>query len=307
VSTASAILIIGDRDDEHAIAVANAIGDRAAIALLDAASLAAGGWQWDNGLEVRYGDQWIAPARGWLRRLAPPGWHLGVEIGGLRGIEAQAALQLIAAITDADGGIEWLTDYWATMRAENKLVQYRVTTRAGLPVPSARVGTSVEAISGLGTPVVMKPLGLGSYTEQGISYAIHARPVDLDDPSLDGLAAAPFIAQQLVPAARHVRIPTVRGAAWPCTLDATNLPLDWRATAQAHSSWNVSDQDAELADMAARVAASLNLGYTCQDWIIDRVGAAWLVDVNPAGQWLFLPHEVASEVTSAIANWLVGE
>lgn len=49
----------------------------------------------------------------------------------------------------------------------------------------------------------------------------------------------------------------------------------------------------------------MNLGFSSQDWIVDRDGTAWFIDGNPAGQWLFLPPEVSTPATDAIASWLM--
>ena len=48
----------------------------------------------------------------------------------------------------------------------------------------------------------------------------------------------------------------------------------------------------------------MNLGYSSQDWIEsdDMV----FVDLNPAGQWLFLPSAVADAVSATIASHLRG-
>jgi hypothetical protein len=52
------------------------------------------------------------------------------------------------------------------------------------------------------------------------------------------------------------------------------------------------------------LSAALGVGYSSQDWIEDVDGAHYFLDLNPGGQWLFLPF--ADEVTAAIADWLGG-
>jgi hypothetical protein len=305
VSQKSHALIIGNLADEHVIAVSNSIGNLANVTIFDASTLPNGGWLWKDGLVVKHDENWVMPRRGWLRRLAPPGWHYGVGIGTLAAVEAQAALHLLSAASDIGSGIEWLTDYWSTMRGENKLVQYLAAQRIGVPVPPCKVVTSADELWELGESVVMKPLGLGAYTEAGVSFAVYAKLVDRVDVSHSALAAAPFIAQKLVNAVEHLRIPTVIDRAWPCRLDAADLPLDWRMDGDAHTSWTKCTNAESVAAVAIKVAHELNLGYSCQDWVVDESGTSWLVDINPAGQWLFLPDEVGNAVTEAIADWLI--
>lgn len=308
MGTPATVLIVGSPADEHASAVAKEVGDRAQVVFVDASVLAAGNWLWADGFKVGAETEGRhTPRRGWLRRLAPPDWHHGVEIGTLRGVETQAGLQLLAATADAESGIEWLTDYWATMRAENKLIQYGVASRLGARVPATRVTSDPDDLRDLGDRVVMKPLGLGAYTKDGVPHAVHARLVEHGDTSLSGLSTAPYIGQQHIDAVRHLRVPTVLHRSWPCELSARGLPLDWRADDDAHSAWRTCPDGEMVGVLAARVAAGLDLGYSCQDWIEDADGGVWLVDVNPGGQWQFLPGDTAAAVTRALADWLTGE
>lgn len=299
-------LVIGNASDEHAAAVVASIGDRAPVVLIDAASLADTNWHWHNGVQARQpGGMSHTPARGWLRRLAPPGWHEDLVVGSLPYVEAQARLQMLTAVVDRVSGVEWLTAYWDIVRAENKLIQYRVASDAGISVPETVVAFDPADLAALGSSFVLKPLAVGGFSDGDDRYAIHAEVVEATDHRLDGLAAAPFIAQRTVTAVCHLRVPTVRDRAWVCCLPAAGLPVDWRADRDAHSSWTRSLDYDFVRSLALRAADSLKLGYSCQDWIVDERGTAWLVDVNPAGQWLFLPDPVASEVTGAIADWLV--
>ncbi len=47
----------------------------------------------------------------------------------------------------------------------------------------------------------------------------------------------------------------------------------------------------------------LHLGYSSQDWLLCDDGC-YVVDINPAGQWLFLPEPIGNSVADAIASWL---
>ena len=88
--------------------------------------------------------------------------------------------------------------------------------------------------------------------------------------------------------------------------DAADLPLDWRADEGAHSSFRPGSYPA-IGDRAVALAARLGVGYSSQDWIIDSAGNSTFLDLNPAGQWLFLPEQTACAVTGAIAGWLTGQ
>jgi hypothetical protein len=54
---------------------------------------------------------------------------------------------------------------------------------------------------------------------------------------------------------------------------------------------------------AVTLVSTLRAGFTSQDWTVDDAGPAFL-DLNPGGQWLFLPDEVSAPATAALAAWL---
>jgi hypothetical protein len=101
---------------------------------------------------------------------------------------------------------------------------------------------------------------------------------------------------------------TVADRAWVATLDADGLPLDWRFHDPAHEAF-VADRRQFLAVLrqALAITQALNLGYSSQDWIETNEGELVFLDLNPAGQWLFLPDEIAGEVTVQIAEFLTHE
>jgi hypothetical protein len=131
---------------------------------------------------------------------------------------------------------------------------------------------------------------------------VYAKPVRRGAPELDHLAPAPFLVQERLEAERHLRVVTVNDRVWACELNARALPLDWRKDQDAHHSF-VPTHDQEVESLALAIAAAARIGYSSQDWIIQS-GTAHFVDLNPAGQWLFLPEPVASEVSAEIASWL---
>lgn len=298
------MLIVGDGADPHAEEVGSELRSLGCtLVMLDAASIEESRWRWHQGSFSAFSDGgWISPVRGWFRRLAPPGQHVGVAIGGREAAEASARLTLLSSLSDAS--IEWISDYWSLARAESKLVQYRAASELGIQVPSTSVvARAIDIEEQVGPRFIVKPLGVGSYTVEDTSYAVHTRLVERDDPVLDGLSVAPFLTQQFIEATAHLRIVTVGPRAWSARLDATGLPIDWRQNEAAHASWEpISLPDVEA--RASSLADRLRLRFTSQDWIVDTVGVVWFIDANPSGQWLFLPPEISWAATSALSRWL---
>ncbi len=242
--------------------------------------------------------------RGWIRRLAPARWDHGVRLGSHRAAVLASRLTLLAAIV-RDPALTWLTGVDDLFAAENKIVQYRAAITAGIRVPEFAVsGDRRELSRRLDEPFVLKPLGPGNFNdEDGQSQVVLARETWEADLAGVDLLEAPFLAQRLVQTHVHLRVVTVAEHAWVAELDASGLPLDWRAHGPAHSSFRASSGWKEVERAAVSLAAALRTGFTSQDWVVDDKGPEFL-DLNPGGQWLFLPDAVAGAVSTALAGWL---
>jgi glutathione synthase/RimK-type ligase-like ATP-grasp enzyme len=307
-------IIVGDADDPHvtAVEVATALSP---CLVLDASSIGkqrysltpTGFRQWHKGEQL--GGLEVRPAtsvRGWIRRIAPPDWHRGVVVESHDAAVRVAWLSLLTAVIRGLG-VEWLTDLDRLVTAENKLVQQTAATKVGARIPETVVTNSVEEVRDLlGDRFVIKPLGPGHYFDGETPFTVFTTEVATDDLNNRALESAPFIAQQRLVAQAHLRVVTVKEALWAARLDAADRPLDWRSQPEAHSDFHPTEVPAEIRDHASAVAGELGLGYSSQDWIATKDGL-FLVDVNPAGQWLFLPPQVADPVTAAIAGWLTGQ
>lgn len=244
-----------------------------------------------------------APTRGWIRRLAPPLWRPGVALGSEEAAIRGAWTSLIAAVAGS-ANVAWLTPLERLFLRENKALQAAAVQRLGIPTPPTMVCSHRDLLpSTLGDELVIKPLGRAQYTDAaGTEQVVWTRGINRDSSVLDLLAGAPFIVQKRLQAERHLRVVTVTDQCWVCELPADNLPIDWRRNEAAHDAFVVTEHRDVERD-ALRVAETLDVGYSSQDWIVSD-GVAHFIDLNPAGQWLFLPEPAASGITSVIARWL---
>jgi hypothetical protein len=302
-------LIIGSEDDPHAAAVAEAVERYMPVVLLDVASLEHSRFtvtptETAVGTPSEPRATLLQPGRGWVRRVAPADWDANVVVGSTGAAVKASWLALLSAVVRISV-IEWLTDPTAAALAENKLLQYAAAARCGLPFPATVVTSEPSMLRRrLGDKFVLKPLGPAQVLEGGEARAVFSTAVRWDDPVLATLVGAPFIAQELILARRHLRVVTVRERAWVGALEVdTSTPLDWRLVDRTHTSFAQVDHP-DVCRNAVALAHEMNVGYSSQDWVEDGSGGTYFLDLNPGGQWLFLPF--AEDVTGAIARWLEG-
>jgi hypothetical protein len=310
--SASNALIIGNRGDEHVAAVLEVLAGRTEPLVVDATALEARRYVLDDlthlSLEDGQAGQAVelSGARGWVRRLAMPGWRTGVQIGSSEATVRASWLALTIGLASTPQ-VDWVTPYPRLVAAENKLRQAAHARQLGIDVPrTAVVSRRGDIPPELGDQLVAKPLGPAHFTgEDGGARVVWTEHLQREDPRLDALGGAPFLLQELIPARRHLRVVTCCRHAWTCALDADQLPVDWRRSETAHHAFSPAP-DFELEAKALALATELGLGYTSQDWI-DNGDRHVFIDLNPAGQWLFLPDPVRTEVTETVASHLSGD
>ena len=192
------------------------------------------------------------------------------------------------------------------LNAENKLVQAVAATELGIATPRTLVTNDpAELKEAFPEEFIIKPLGPGHFYEGDEARVVYTTVLQHDSPELATLGTAPFLAQCKLEVRRHLRVVTVLKRFWAASIEGPSWPLDWREAAEAHSAFVPTEPPAEVATGAVALAEHLHLGYSSQDWLICDDGC-YVVDVNPAGQWLFLPEPIASAVADAIATWLGG-
>ncbi|TDO68988.1 hypothetical protein EV651_10122 [Kribbella sp. VKM Ac-2571] len=292
---------MGDPGDPHVAAVRAAV--RGDVHVIDAASFAQRSLTITaEGLEND--GQPIHPDRGWIRRLAPLSWTTSLDARTLIGAQRTASLSALATVLH-DERISWMTPVSQLGSAENKPLQYRHAQSVHVPVPEWIVTTDPRRApedSGW----VTKPLGPGSFIDEaGTEQIVPTTP--FDPATRSGLAGAPFILQRRVFARTHARVVTVGTEVYSATLPADDLPTDWRLSRQAHHAFTNNPAADSVHALASTAAQKMSVGYSAQDWIQDTAGDWWFIDLNPAGQWLFLPEPVAADITAAIGRFLEGQ
>jgi len=245
--------------------------------------------------------------RGWIRRIAPPDWRrLDAPVTHEGAVRASWVALLVAIARGLS--VEWLSDLERLFVAENKLVQQAAARELGIAIPPSAVTSTRERIPpDLGDSLIVKPLGPGQFVgDEGVAQMLYARELARQAPELDALGGAPFLIQERLDADQHLRVVTAGARAWVCALEAGALPVDWRRIDEAHDAFVSSDEHNDFAEQALRLTARLDVRYSSQDWLIADE-RPYFLDLNPSGQWLFLPESVASAVTAEIATWLAGE
>lgn len=301
-------LLVGSESDFHLRAVAETLRLRRVQPLVfDADSLPRTGYSFSPDGIMIGGTKVADGARGWLRRVAPSRWTTGSLVGSVADVSLRARVNLVASLTRFRN-FEWLTRVDALQAAEDRLHQLATARHIGIATPRTVVAADPDEVRrSIGGDAVLKPLATGAFVDKdGQPQVVHTTELTEDLLASADFGAAPFIAQERIEVRQHLRVVTARSEVRTAALDAEDRPLDWRMAEEAHSAWRQHDAP-EVETQALRLVRALGVGYSSQDWLVPEDGPALFIDLNPAGQWMFLPEGVAQPITESIVDFLSGQ
>jgi glutathione synthase/RimK-type ligase-like ATP-grasp enzyme len=311
------ILAITYRDDEHAPPLLDALARRGAeVVVLDLADLprhgrlalsygAAGGRR-ELRLDGRPPIDAAAVTGVWWRRpqafAAAPGLHPDDAAFAIRQTN-EAVMGLFASLAPH---ARLVNHPWRDAVGVHKTYQLAAGERAGLRVPATVVTSDpAEARS------FLEARGEGG----AVHKAVHATPADWrvtrrvsarDLDRLEALRLSPVIFQEHVPGV-DVRVTAVGDELFAAEIDAraTSSPDDFRAAFDDCRVAPCALPDAEASGLRA-LLRELGLLYAAVDFRRRDDGAWFFLEVNPAGQWLFVEVLTGQPITEALAALLAG-
>jgi hypothetical protein len=210
-------------------------------------------------------------------------------------------LRNLYGLTDELSDRLWVNRPRSAVAAENKLVQLRAARRAGLRFPPTLVSHDPDAIRRFADRhgrVVYKPFLPHTWKDaaSGRMFSTFARilePAMLADD--DSLSLCPGIYQAYVDKQRDVRVVAIGERFFTADLGSHSGQafVDWRA--HTYSPELRAEVGALPGGYQMRLEAllgELGLVFGCVDLVIDRAGEAHFLEVNQAGQFLFLEEMV---------------
>jgi len=196
--------------------------------------------------------------------------------------------------------------------AGDKLRQLRLAARSGLWVPETRVSNDPVSVRALAARhpggLVAKMLHAFLVPTSAGPRVVHTERVaatDLED--LDGLGAAPMVFQQAVPARREIRAVIVGDRVLAASLPRhPDDPVDWRRDAvRLAGRWEATPLPERVERELLQLSRRLGIAHGSVDLLEDPDGRLWFLELNPAGEWLWLEEGAGLDVSGALADALI--
>jgi glutathione synthase/RimK-type ligase-like ATP-grasp enzyme len=200
----------------------------------------------------------------------------------------------------------WVNPRIADEAAHRKPYQWEVAQQVGLRLPHTLVTNRPEEARAF-----IEQLGVGRVVFKAFLASIEAwretRLIDAADMErLEQVRYAPVIFQEYVEGV-DLRITAVGDRLFPCEIDArnTSYPADMRMVV-GESKVQQVELPGGLYDTLLALQRRLGLYYGAMDMRRTPDGEYVFLEVNPAGQWLFVERLTGMPIGQAVADLLAG-
>jgi glutathione synthase/RimK-type ligase-like ATP-grasp enzyme len=240
----------------------------------------------------------------WWRRPRPYGLH--DEIGGAEDrhfayAETNATMAALWSLLDAN----WVNDPDRDEKAGRKGWQLKLAREVGLTIPRTCITSDPQEarrfVASAPAPIAYKAF---QGTERSWRETRLLKPEETE--LLDAVRFAPVIFQEYIPARVDLRVTIVGERIFAAEIDsqATAYPHDFRMDMGSAA---IAEHilPAAIAENLHALMSKLGLVYGAIDMRQTPGGEYVFLEVNPAGQWLFVEQQTGQPIAAAIAETLI--
>jgi glutathione synthase/RimK-type ligase-like ATP-grasp enzyme len=242
----------------------------------------------------------------WCRGVQALGFPPELSASDRTFAEAEAERTLTALYTVAQ--VVWINHPHCHSRANAKPAQLAIASKLGFDIPPTVITNDPETVRAFiarsSGETVYKALTQSLDTEPGKSL-FTSIVTDKAIGSLDLIRITPGVFQQLIPKAYELRVTVVGSRVFSARIDSQSRPetkVDWR-----HLPFEVDDVLDLPTGIESRILAfmkELGLVYGAFDFIVTPEGRHVFLEVNPAGQYMWIESKLGLPITAALADVL---
>ncbi len=242
----------------------------------------------------------------WSRGVQARGFPPEISGADKRFAEAESERALTALFTMAD--VVWINHPHCHICANSKPAQLAIAHRLGLDIPSTVVTNDPEEIREFVArtegETIYKALTQSLDTEPGKSL-FTSIVTERALANIGAIRITPGVFQQFVPKAYELRVTVVGGRVFTAKINSQSRPetkVDWR-----HLPFEVD----EVLDLPPEIEAKIHafmkefgLVYGAFDFIVTPEGRHVFLEINPAGQYMWIESKLGLPITAALADAL---
>lgn len=243
----------------------------------------------------------------WYRGIQPSGFPDNLDAGDRKFAKtgAQRSLDALAAVSNP----VWINHPERNRLANSKPAQLYTARQVGLDIPPTVITNDPEAVRSFIAEsegqTIYKSLSQNLDVELGQALFTGVL-TDTELANLDLIRLTPGIFQQLVPKSYEVRTTVVGRRTFSARIDSqahVETKIDWR-----HLPFEVDDHPIDLPDeVETKIHAfmeAFGLIYGAFDFIVTPDGRHVFLEINPAGQYMWVEAKTGLKITAALVDAL---
>ncbi len=229
----------------------------------------------------------------WFRRDVQPQPHTSLS-GSDKNFARQECSVLISGIEAAASQASWINPRRAAMAAENKILQLEHAAALGMQIPATLMSNDPMQIRRFvqQQPTVYKSASGFVWHDEAERKATYTRHIQLADLQNDNtLQQCPGIFQALIEPDFEVRLLLLGCKALAIQIQTTQVHpqvRDWRLQQHRYVKAKPIDVPPTIVEQCQRLLSSMSLLTASFDFIVDQQGNWYFLELNQAGQFLFL-------------------
>lgn len=241
----------------------------------------------------------------WWRRPQVPQISPDITREGHRAFAANECQEALAGLWHALDGF-WVNDPARDTVAHRKAYQLRVAQDIGLRIPDTLITTEPEAARRFVDARGHRTVICKSFAATAEEWRETRLLGDDELAALDNVRYAPVIFQEYIPAVYDLRVTVVGEAMFAAAIhsQSTEYPVDFRIDIASARIEPVDLPDALQRGLQAYMDR-LGLVYGAIDLRLTPDGSYVFLEINPAGQWLFIENVSGQPIAAEVARLLV--
>ncbi|MDG2152987.1 MAG: hypothetical protein P8K10_03535 [Crocinitomicaceae bacterium] len=205
----------------------------------------------------------------------------------------------------------WINRREADALCRNKPYQLHMAKEEGFKIPNGIISNNSndvqKRISGF-KQVVYKPLSYYIVPPNRILYSSIMTKEEVEQKSTN-IEQAPCIFQEYIDKDFELRITIVGKKVFPIKIQSQQnsaTKFDWRKD-QINVDYEIFDLPKRIEQKLLHLHQKFEMFFGAYDFIVDPKGEYYFLEVNPAGQWLWMEEVLNLNISECIAEALVNK
>lgn len=205
----------------------------------------------------------------------------------------------------------WMNPIAESSLMDNKFLQLKKASAIGFNVPRFITSNSKSDLIEFAKRnlCALKFMSQDIYAMPDGSFSgIYVNKITLEDlQEFGGTFENPVTLQEYIEKAYEVRYTYVGGEHFACKIDSQSSTLaniDWRRYDVANTPHYPITPPKDIKILVEKLMKEARLHYGAFDFIVDRENKWWYLEVNTAGQWLWIEDLTGLGISEKIASFL---